>query len=202
MMRASLLTLVVAFMLSACGSDTTEPDATASPTASETATEQAAPTQLSFGDAESVTWQPTADVSGELTLQVDRVRAGDFADFDGLAGSGITQDNQPFYVDALIVNQSDLDLGGLDVPLYLQDSNGTLSPPWGFARPFKPCDSGPLPVPFAAGDRADLCLVFFGSPGAGFESVTFQPTLDAAAVTWTGEVAEPVLGTKPRKKPR
>uniref|UniRef100_UPI00286DD223 hypothetical protein n=1 Tax=Nocardioides sp. TaxID=35761 RepID=UPI00286DD223 len=98
MMRASLLTLVVAFMLSACGSDTTEPDPTASPTASETATEQAAPTQLSFGDAESVTWQPAPDVSGELTLQVDSVRAGDFADFDGLAGSGITQDNRPFYV--------------------------------------------------------------------------------------------------------
>ena len=33
-----------------------------------------------------------------------------------------------------------------------------------------------------------MCLVFFGSPGATFESVTFQPSLDTAAVTWTGDL--------------
>ena len=132
------------------------------------------------------TWAPTADLAGELSISVDRVREGDFADFDGLVGSGITADNQPFYVDAVIANEGDADFGGLDVPLYLQDSNGTLSPPWGFAEPFEPCDSGPLPAPFGAGEEAELCLVFFGSPGATFESVTFQPTLDTAAVDVDG----------------
>lgn len=199
MLRSSLLILVLACALSGCGSDA-DPEPAATPTAADTATETAAPTELSFGDARSVTWAPTAALAGELSITVDRVRAGDFADFDGLAGSGITADNQPFYVDAVIANEGDTDLGGLDVPLYLQDSNGTLSPPWGFAEPFKPCDSGPLPSSFGAGDESEMCLVFFGSTGADFESVTFQPTLETPALAWTGEVTTPKVEKKRTKQ--
>ncbi len=200
MMRSAVLTLVLACALTACASDDPEPETTATPSASEPTTQTATPTQLSFGDAESVTWSPTADVTGGLSIQVDQVREGDFADFDGLAGSGITEANQPFYVDAVIANEADADLGGLDVPLYLLDSNGTLSPPWGFATPFKPCDSGPLPEPFGAGEEAEMCLVFFGSPDATFESVTFQPSLDTAAVTWTGDLTIEKKTTKKQTK--
>jgi hypothetical protein len=202
MMRSAVSTLVLACALTACGADDSEPEPTAPPSASETATEAATPTQLGFGAAVSVAWAPTTDLAGELSISVDEVREGDFGDFDGLVGSGITEDNQPFYVEAVITNEGDAGLGGLDVPLYLQDSNGTLSPPWGFAEPFGPCDSGPLPEPFGAGEETKMCLVFFGSPGATFESVTFQPTLDAAAVTWTGDLTEPVVKKKAKQKSR
>jgi hypothetical protein len=189
MLRSAVLTLVLACALAGCSTDEpAAPTPTASDASSTEPSVEPTPTQLSFGDAESVTWEPTGDLAGELSISVDKVREGDFSDFDGLVGSGITADNQPFYVDAVIANEGDADLHGLDVPLYLQDSNGILSPPWGFAEPFKPCDSGPLPEPFGAGEEAELCLVFLGSPGATFESVTFQPTLDAAAVTWTGDL--------------
>lgn len=189
MLRSPVLTLVLACALAGCSTADTGTPTPAAPDAS-TAQPTAEPTttQLSFGDAESVTWEPTGDLVGELSISVDRVREGDFADFAGLVGPGITADNQPFYVDAVIGNEGDADFGGLDVPLYLQDSNGILSPPWGFAEPFEPCDSGPLPEMFGAGAEAELCLVFLGSPGASFESVTFQPTLDTAAVTWTGDL--------------
>ena len=197
MLRATVLTLVLACALTACGADGSGPEPAPTSSASVTSTEEAAPTELSFGDAQSVTWEPTGDLVAELSISVDKVREGDFADFDGLAGSGITPDNQPFYVDAVIANEGDADLGGLDVPLYLADSKGILSPPWGFAEPFEPCDSGPLPKPFGAGEQAELCLVFLGSPGATFESVTFQPTLDTAAVTWTGELT---VERKPAKR--
>jgi hypothetical protein len=187
MLRSPVLALVLACALAGCS--TADPETPTPPDAS-TAEPTVAPTrtQLSFGETESVTWEPTGDLTGELSISVDSVREGDFADFDGLVGSGITADNQPYYVDAVIANEGDADLGGLDVPLYLQDSSGILSPPWGFAEPFEPCDSGPLPEPFGAGEEAELCLVFLGSPGATFESVTFQPTLDSAAVTWTGDL--------------
>ncbi len=189
MMRSAVPILVLACALAGCSTaEPAAPERASSRSSASGATAESTPTQLSFGEAESVTWEPTADVSGELSLRIDKVRAGDFADFDGLVGAGITEDNQPFYVDAVIANEGDADLGGLDVPLYLRDSNETLSPPWGFVEPFKACDSGPLPEPFAAGEETEMCLVFFGSPGASFESVTFQPMVDSAAVTWTGDV--------------
>lgn len=203
MVRSAVLTLVLACALAGCSSAdpaAQEPPAPDAPT-TEPATIQS-PTQLSFGEAESVTWEPTADLSGALSLRIDEVRAGDFKDFAGLVGPGITADNAPFYVDAVIANEGDADLGGLDVPLYLADSHGTLSPPWGFATPFEPCDSGPLPEQFAAGEEVEMCLVFLGSPGATFEAITFQPTLDAAAVTWVGEVTEPVVRSKDKLKTR
>lgn len=199
MLRASLVTVVLALALTACGSDTSEPEDVDAPTATQTPTEPPASSLVSFGYAESVTWAPTADLSGELSISVDRVREGDFADFDGLEGSGITEANQPFYVDVVIANEGEADFGGLDVPLYLQDSNGTLNPPWGFAEPFKPCDSGPLPAPFGAGEEADMCLVFFGSPDAEFASVTYRPSTDTAAVLWTGDLTVEKK-TKPKKR--
>ena len=199
MLRSSLVTVVLALALTACGSDTSEPEVVVTPTATQTPTEPPASSLVSFGYAESVTWAPTADLSGELSISVDRVREGDFADFDGLEGSGITEANQPFYVDVVIANEGEADFGGLDVPLYLQDSNGTLNPPWGFAEPFKPCDSGPLPAPFGAGEEADMCLVFFGSPDAEFASVTYRPSTDTAAVLWTGDLTVEKK-TKPKKR--
>ena len=192
MLRVSLLVIVLTLGLSACGADP-EPDpdeatsATTAPTTTPTA--QPTPTELSFGDAETVAWAPTAALAGELSITVERVREGDFDDFAGLAGSGITEANSPFYVDVSVANTGDVDLGGRDVPLYLADSGAVLSPPWSFAAPFKPCASGPLPEAFVGGDEAEVCLVFFASPDATIESITFQPTLEAAAVTWTGEVA-------------
>lgn len=201
MMRSAILTLALAFALTACGSDTSEPEEDVTPTATETPTEPPASSLVSFGYAESVTWAPTADLSGELSISVDRVREGDFADFDGLEGSGITEANQPFYVDVVIANEGDADFGGLDVPLYLQDSNGTLNPPWGFAEPFKPCDSGPLPTPFGAGEEAEMCLVFFGSPAAEFASVTYRPSTETAAVLWTGDLTVEKKPAKKAKKP-
>jgi hypothetical protein len=200
MLRFSLVTVVLACALSACASGSEDPEPTASPTPSETPAVTASPTVLAFGAAQTVAWAPTADLAGALSISVEKVRAGDFADFEGLEGSGITEVNQPFYVNASIANDGDVDLGGRDVPLYLQDSNGTLSPPWGFATPFKPCDSGPFPVSFAPGTELETCLVFFASPGGSFESVTFQPSVETAAVTWTGDLT--VDRKKKQQKPR
>ncbi len=199
MPRSSLVTLALAVALggalSACASDEQDPDAPATPTAAETST--AAPTELSFGDTESVTWEPTKNLASELAIQVDGVREGRFTDFRDLVASGITEANQPYYVDVVITNEGDAELGGLDVPLYLVDSQQTLTPPSKFAAPFEPCPSGPLPTSFGAGEEAEMCLVFFSSPSATFQSVTFQPDVEAPAVSWTGEVDVPTKEPNP-----
>lgn len=204
MIRRGLLIAVVACALTACGSADSGPEPTASPSSSPRVSETpGAAAEVGFGYAQSVAWTPASDAAGELTISVEKVREGEFSDFAGLDGSGITGDNQAFYVDVSIANEGDVDLGGRDVPLYLEDSRGTLSPPWGFATPFKPCASGPLPDPFAPADEVELCLVFFGSPDATFSSVTFQPTTETTAVKWTGEVtvAKAKAKQKPRQKP-
>ncbi|PUA80451.1 hypothetical protein [Nocardioides currus] len=200
MLRATVLTLVLACAVASCASDDPEPDAVAIPDASDTPTATAAPTEVAFGEEATVSWAPTSDLSGELSIRVDRVREGDFRDFRGLVGSGITADNQPYYVDVVVTNEGAADLGGLDVPLYLADSAERLSPPWRFASPFGPCDSGPLPDAFATGDQVKTCLVFFASPGADVESITFHPTLETAPVTWSGDVAVPTTPKKQGKR--
>lgn len=206
MVRSSVVTLALAVALggalSACAADEQEPDAPATPSASETPS--TAPTELSFGDTETVTWEPTNNLTSELAIQVDRVRQGRFGDFEGLVAPGITEANQPYYVDVVIANDGDAEIGGLDVPLYLVDSAQTLTPPSKFATPFEPCPSGPLPTSFGAGDKAEMCLVFFSSPSATFQSVTFQPDVEAPAVSWTGEVDVPTKkpSPKPAKKKR
>ncbi|HXH79473.1 hypothetical protein [Nocardioides sp.] len=202
MLRSSvvLLALTVALggALSACAGREQDPDAPATPSASETPS--AAPTELAFGDTESVSWEPTNNLTSDLAIQVERVREGRFADFDGLVAPGITEANQPYYVDVVIANEGDAEIGGLDVPLYLVDSQQTLTPPSKFAAPFEPCPSGPLPTSFGAGEEAEMCLVFFSSPSATFQSITFQPDVEVTAVSWTGEVDVPTA--KPTAKPR
>ncbi len=201
--RVGLVGLVGAF--SACsagesGGVAPDPAATVTPTVAETPS--SAPTELSFGDTESVTWEPASDLSGVLSIRVDAAREGRFSDFAGLEASGITKHNQPYYVDVVIANESDADLGGLDVPLYLADSNQTLTPPSRFADDFGPCASGPLPTSFGSGAETRTCLVFLGSPGADLEAITFQPALDTPAVSWTGDVEAPAKAASTAREPK
>ena len=199
-LAALALTVGLTGALSACGSDKSKSES--SPESGAEQDSEATATELSFGEAETVTWEPAGDLSGELSIQVDTVRKGRFADFEGLVASGITEANQPYYVDVVIANEGDAEVGGLEVPLYLVDSKQTLTPPSKFTDPFKPCASGPLPSSFGAGDKTQMCLVFFGSPSATFQSITFQPDVDTAAVAWTGKVDVPAPASKPKEKPK
>ena len=136
-----VLTLVLALAMSACASDATEPEPTPplpSPNPHrDTRSRQPRVRERPVGDVVA-----EAGLTGELSISVERSaratsttsRARRIRDH---------RDNQPFYVDAVIANEGEADLGGLDVPLYLLDSNGTLSPPWGFASRSGPCELGP-----------------------------------------------------------
>ncbi|WP_107768357.1 hypothetical protein [Nocardioides terrigena] len=182
--------------LGACSTDDATsgagtPDAGASTPAGEPTAADVATTEpgaaLDLGDDATVVWRPSADLEGVLDLRVDAVREAATADFDGLVASGTVAGAQPYYVDVTIANVGDTDLGGLDVPLYLLDSSGTLGPSWGFEEPFAPCRSRPLPTAFAPGDSRSKCLVFFARAGSTYDAMAFQPVPDVEAITWTGE---------------
>ena len=181
---AAVLGLV---FVAGCGADAeTKPEPTESPSTSESS-EPATPIELSFGESTTVTWLPTEDLSGDLDIEVDAVREANLTDFRDLAGPGVDKNAKPWYVDVVLTNTGDADFGGLEVPLYLRDGSGVLGPPWHFGEPFKPCESVPLPDPFAFGDEAKTCLVFITAPGEQPDAVIHQAGPESPAVIWTGK---------------
>jgi hypothetical protein len=148
-------------------------------------------TGLALGETATVAWRPAAGVDALLELGVDEVTEARMRDFAGLVADGAVEGARPYYVDVTVTNAGDGDLGGLDVPLYLRDTSGALGPPWGFAEPFGPCRSQPLPRSFAPGETARRCLVFLSRAGAAYDAMVFWPTPEQEAITWTGEATEP-----------
>jgi hypothetical protein len=175
----------------------TDPSAGAS---SASGVETTAPgSALELGDRATVAWRPTAGVEGVIELRVDAVREARTADFAGLVAPGAVEGARPYYVDVTVTNVGHADLGGLAVPLYLQDTSGTLGPPWGFEEPFAPCRSRPLPEHFGPGDATGTCLVFFARAGSTYDAMAFAPNADQEAITWTGEAAEAARGRPSRR---
>ena len=182
-----------------------QPTAGASARTSERVTDTGATapgTELALGDTATVAWHPAADVDALLELSVDEVTEARTRDFRGLVAAGAAEGARPYYVDVTVTNAGDADLGGLAVPLYLRDTSDALGPPWGFAEPFEPCRSRPLPERFARGDTTTRCLVFLARAGASYDAMVFWPTPDQEAITWTGEATEPDRGRRGRPSRR
>jgi hypothetical protein len=184
------------------GGTSTDSDGDAAVWSSGSGVDTTAPgSALELGDRATVAWRPTAGVQGVLELRVDAVREARTADFEGLVAPGAVEGARPYYVDVTVTNVGDADLGGLAVPLYLQDTSGTLGPPWGFQEPFAPCRSRPLPEEFGPGDSTGKCLVFFARAGSTYDAMAFAPSPDQEAITWTGEAAE-VARERPSRRGR
>ena len=145
-----------------------------------------------------MTWG-TGDEVKSADLRVRRVREGDVADFRDLVGAGVTDANQPYYVDASVEADDTATFTGHDIPLFLRDTAGVLSPAWGFAEPFGPCPSDALRDPVPPGEPTDLCLVFVATDAARFDSVVLVAGADVGAVEWSGEVA--ARGEQRRRRP-
>jgi hypothetical protein len=110
--------------------------------------------------------------------------------FDGWV-SEVMPDARPYFVTVSLANSGESDLGGQEVPLYLRDDTGALGAPWTVGGDFAECQSGPLPTPFAAGARADMCLVYLVPGGARIRDLVFEPTEGYDPITWSGEVTRP-----------
>ncbi|WP_107772484.1 YajG family lipoprotein [Nocardioides sediminis] len=208
-MRRVGLVEACACLLLVAGCSSGEPQAqpasgtTGPPSAGATDAGTTAPgTELALGDTATVAWRPAADVDALLELRVEEVTEARTRDFAGLVAAGATDGARPYYVDVTVTNAGDADLGGLAVPLYLRDTSDALGPPWGFAEPFEPCRSQPLPERFARGDTTTRCLVFLARAGAAYDAMVFWPTPDREAITWTGEATEPDRGRRGRPSRR
>ena len=148
-------------------------------------------TALEHGDPATLVWQPTTDLTGALDLTVEVVQERRASVFDGWLAGDSMEDARPYFVSVALTNVGESDLGGQAVPLYLRDDRGRLGAPWTVGGDFTPCQSGPLPEPFEAGARAEMCLVYLAPDDARVEDMVFEPTEGYDPITWTGDVSGP-----------
>lgn len=159
----AVVALVVSVVLAACGSTTKVPQ----------------PTRLSFGQS--------MNVSSSLELTVTGVKAVPvraLARFPQVKGS-----DQPYFVYVKVTNIGKTDLGGTEIPLYLQDSHDGLH---GFApmgNTFPACPSRVLPKKFGANASLSTCLIYLLGKGDAATLVSYRPDMTKPAITWSGTIS-------------
>ena len=187
-------------LLSGCGGDDEDPEGSGSsgtPSASETpylpvpdGVELTEPgSELKVGETATVAWEPRQDLVGVLEITVDRLEKTSYREsFSGWKLNPALADAAPYFVRATITNVGDTDLAGQRIPLYIVDGANTLVEYSSFASSFKPCPSGNLPKPFAAGATEQACLVYLAPKGGDLTAVSFRPTQEFDPIVWTGEL--------------
>jgi hypothetical protein len=171
----------------ASASPSTAPDAALPVPAGTTLT--APGTALTAGTPATVAWQPRQDLVGVVDVTVTALERTTLKrSFTGWKIPDGTLTAAPYFVRATVTNRGETDLGGQGIPLYAADAAGTLVEPTTFASVYKPCRRGTFPASFAPGATVEACLVYFLPGGGQLSGVTFRPSQDVAAITWTGEV--------------
>ncbi|MBD8869976.1 hypothetical protein [Nocardioides donggukensis] len=201
--RVSLL-LASALLLAGCGSGGDEEEAAPGGTAEEapssesTASGSAEPeedgltppgSELELKQSATFTWQPKQKVEGTVEVRVDRLKRTTMADFAAFKLDKAMRRSIPYYVQVRVKNLTDENLGGVELPLFLDNGSDVLFPSARITSSFKPCPSRPLPKKFTKGKKADLCLVFLSPEKTELEAVALRPSEADEPITWTGKVA-------------
>lgn len=160
-----------------------------SPTVVEGVTLSAQGSRLKVGDSAKVSWKPNQKTTGVVKVRVTRLQKVPIGTFSDWQLTGPVLRSTPYYVHAKVTNLGRSDLSRVPVPLYLLDGRNTLLQSSTFRAEFKPCSSRPLPDGFKRGKRADVCLVYFVPNHGKLVAVSFRPTQDFDAITWSGKVA-------------
>jgi hypothetical protein len=146
--------------------------------------------ELGVGESGAIAWQPRQNLVGVLDINVTQLVRTTFADsFEGWDVSKEQKKNvTPYFVHATVTNVGETNLSQRLVPLYAVDSSNTLVEPTKFTEDFEPCPGGALPRGFFTDDTAEVCMVYLVGDGLELSGVTFRPTEDFDAITWSGEI--------------
>ena len=156
-------------------------------------------TALKVGQAATVSWQPNQKQVGVMKVSVTKLQQVPISAFSAWRLDAATKRSTPYFVHATVRNMGTTPLSGVPVPLYLLDGRNTLLQASTFRARFPACPSTPLPPTFIHGKKASVCLVYF-APGHGtLTAISFRPTQDFDAITWTGPVTKAAPATKAKK---
>jgi hypothetical protein len=142
--------------------------------------------KLRLGQTARVTWQPEGKGVSVAALTVTRLQKAPISDFADWRLDRKTQNSTPYFVHATVRNLGRTNLSGVTVPLYLLDQSNTLLEPSTFQASFPRCPSRPLPPSFTRGKKTSVCLVYFITHHGKLQAISFRPSGDFAAITWTG----------------
>jgi hypothetical protein len=209
--RAAAFAATAAVVLASCGGEPAEeaaetPTPTVSPSPSSTVsvppavelTEVGA--DLSFGDTATVIYEPNQKRGSVLELTVKGAAQGTMKDFSGFILEEDTKASTPFYVDVVVTNVGEGDVGGAAVPLWGVDAGNVLLPAASFTTTFQRCPSQPLPKKFGPDEKFSTCLVFLAPDKGTMEAVSFRPNQEFDPIQWTGEITTPEPEPKKNKK--
>ena len=210
--RAAFVALLVvpALVLSGCGADNEKkPSAEPSvdlPTGNvdvpEGVTLTKAGTELAFGEAATVAYQPNTQRSSVLEITVASVQTGAIADLAAYQLGTEYKRSTPYYARVQVKNVGSGDLSRAALLVYAVDSTNSLVQPVSFNNVFKPCPYTRLPAGFTAGKVASVCLTYLIPKDRKLVKMSYRPLQEFAPITWTGTVKPaPVKKTKkPAKK--
>jgi len=146
--------------------------------------------KLKVGASATVSWQPNQKKTGVIKVSVTKLEKVPISTFSDFRLTGAVRRSTPYFVHATVVNRGKSDLSHVPVPLYLLDGRNTLLQSSTFQALFPPCPSRPLPAKFTRGKKATVCLVYFAPNHGKLVAISFRPTEDFDAITWTGPIAK------------
>lgn len=145
--------------------------------------------ELDWGQRAAVAWQPRQKKVAVARVQVRRVERTSFdAAFQGFRITDQMAAMTPYFVRAQVVNPGGTDIGGLTVPLYVEDDSGTLVEPTVLEGKFAPCPGRALPTKFGKQSKTEICQVFLVPQGREFASVAMRVPGGLDPIRWTGNV--------------
>jgi hypothetical protein len=159
-------------------------------------------TELTLGQAATVSWQPNQKQVGVLKLAVTKLERVPISAFHDWRLDPATQKSTPYFVQTKVTNLGKSNLSRVPVPLYLLDQRNTLLQASTFRAQFPACPSTPLPAKFTHGKKTSVCLVYFAPDHGKLTAISFRPTQDYDAITWHGPLTKPTKQhhKKPHKK--
>ncbi len=143
--------------------------------------------ELDFGGSATVVFEPNQRTGTVLRLTVQQVTEGSIRDLSDFVLDSSVRSSTPYYVDVRVENVGEGQVGGFAVPLY-GVAGDTLLQASAFTTPFERCESEPLPDRFPGGRTFKSCLVYLVPEGERLEAVSFRPSQQVDAITWTGEI--------------
>jgi len=211
-LRVLAVLLALALVLAGCGGgddEKSEPKADPSPTVPTgnvevadgvTITEPG--TELDFGAAATVAYEPNPRRGSVLSLAVSSVRQGRISDFAAYQVDAATKKSRPYYVRGVVKNVGPGDMSRVGVPLYAVSNSDTLIQPSTFNNTFTRCPSKPLPAGFVEGKSTAVCLVYLIPNGGTLTEVSYRPLQAYSPITWSGAIQPPVVVKKKAKSKR
>jgi hypothetical protein len=139
-------------------------------------------TNLGVGDTATVAFKAGKRES-KIKLKVVGVQTGKVKDLREFDLNNAARQSGVYYVRAAVQNVGHGDLGGEFVRLYAKVSDTLIVQPVLFGSSFGKCNYQPLPEPFKAGKRADVCMVMLAPRHGSVSAVEWRSGGDAP-ISW------------------